>query len=440
MRRKNRKWVGLAVILYLGVMWSAYRWAIDQRVPEGNIFVRIEREGVRRLAEERAQQEKNPPKPTGESRLAAAGPAYIAARYDETHVVFIVSTNTESRFSSSSPLMRSATPTKVSAPARPVAPLAGLQELWEPDSQSLHFFPKIIQTTHPGDRWTLSVSPQLTIPVFIERPIIAPTGCQLALGFLASIPQDQLSAFGVAPSDYFAVRRTAVEPADPQVHSRIAELSAPKIPASTAKQIEHQLTERMKQELAAIDTGLIANAGSPGATANDVSPANPLPHLKEWLHADRALAAGEGKLDFDVHSYLLTPDSVPRLFVRARWTLAGAPVFLMTAWFKDSPNSNSPPDTKPVSDAQPTLLFADTSWSKSLREGDAPGSLGDTLDFQTVLNQFDADQDGWAELLIHSYQGSSTSLALYLYTDKALAPMKTPLTRDTQSPESCVDP
>jgi len=29
-------------------MWSAYRWAISQRIPEGNIFVRIEREGIRR--------------------------------------------------------------------------------------------------------------------------------------------------------------------------------------------------------------------------------------------------------------------------------------------------------------------------------------------------------------------------------------------------------
>jgi hypothetical protein len=67
MRRKNRKWVSLAAIVYLLVLWFAYRWAVNQRIPEGNIFVRIEREGLRRQAEERARaaQEKTPPPPTG---------------------------------------------------------------------------------------------------------------------------------------------------------------------------------------------------------------------------------------------------------------------------------------------------------------------------------------------------------------------------------------
>ena len=47
--------------------------------------------------------------------------------------------------------------------------------------------------------------------------------------------------------------------------------------------------------------------------------------------------------------------------------------------------------------------------------------------------------DGWAELLIHSYQGTSTTIALYLYTDAGLALMKTPFRRDAQSPESCLE-
>jgi hypothetical protein len=74
--------------------------------------------------------------------------------------------------------------------------------------------------------------------------------------------------------------------------------------------------------------------------------------------------------------------------------------------------------------------------------------LGDRLDFETVLNEFDADRDGWAELLIHSYdargsqpsQGASTSMGLYLYTDKGLVPMKVPLRRTQESAEACMDP
>src|SRR5215469_98118 len=125
MRRKNRKWVGIAVGLYLFVMYSAFRWSMNQPIPEGNLFLKQEREGVRRLQEEKAKEAAAAPKPTGETRLNEAGPAYIAARYDDAHVVFIFATNNESRFTSS-PLIRAGSPTKISAPARPSAPLAGL--------------------------------------------------------------------------------------------------------------------------------------------------------------------------------------------------------------------------------------------------------------------------------------------------------------------------
>lgn len=458
MRRKNRKWVALAVIIYLGIMVAAFHWSASQRLPgEDNLLTKIIKKDLQRRAAERAEQDKLTPRQTGESRLTAAGPAYIAARYDDSHIAFIVTTDTESRFASS-PWIRQAALTKVSASTRPSAPLAGLQELWEPDTQSLHFFPKIIQGSKPGDQWILTVSPTITIPVAIDRAIVAPTGCNLALGFLAEVPADQQTAFATAPADYFAVRRAAVEPADPQLHSSIAELNGYKLGSAAAKQVEQQLSARMQQELAHIDADLRANAGTPGATANEMPIANPLPRLKEWLHVDKALAAGAGKLDYDVHAYTLSPDQSPRLLVRARWILANTPVFLMTAWFKEEklePQSKNGNHDKPgapllpevgrsgdVSKPNPTLtlLFADSSWSKQMREGEAAGKLGDDLDFTSVLNQFDADHDGWAELLMHSYQKGSSVLALYLYTDETLVPIKAPLTHEFASADACLDP
>jgi hypothetical protein len=437
MRRKNRKWVAMVVAAYLFVMWSAYRWAIAQRIPEGNIFSKIEREGVKRLAEERAKAAAAAPQPTGELRLTAAGPAYVAARYDATHVVFMVAAETESRFSNS-PLhiSSSGTPTRVPPPAKPSAPLAGLQELWQPDSQALHFFPELIQKTQPGEQWTLSLSPDVTIPVAIDRVVVAPTGCSLALGFLASVPPDQQTAYAALHGEYFVVRRTAVEPAESPVQSHIAELPGWKASPAIAKQIEQQLNDRMQQEVSKIDTRLLANAGSPGANAGESPLGSARPRLKEWIHADQGLRRGEGVLDYDIRAFRLTPDALPRLFVRARWKLADATVFLMSAWFKaDAAGAN----------VQPVLLSADASWSASLREGNAGGTLDDRLDFQTVLNEFDADHDGWAELLIHSYDihsdgTSSTAITLYLYTDRGLVAMKTPLRRDAQPPETCLDP
>ena len=416
-------------------------------------MVHLQHEGVRRLAAERARQDaalaETEPKPTGESRFTAANPAYVAARYDETHVVFIVATDTEARFSSS-PLIRSGTHTRIAPALHPSAPLAGLQELWEPDSHSLHFFPKIIQITQPGDQWTLNVSPDLTIPVAIDRPIIAPIGCSLALGFLASVPRDQQKQFAVSRTEYFAVRRSPVESADPPVKSHIGELDSLRIPHATVKQIEQQLIDRMKQEVAAIDAALVANAETAGAVAGKSPIGSARPRLTEWLRMDQGLSRDEGKLDYDVRAFSLTPDATPRLFVRARWTLANAPVFSMTAWFKfETPGNDSfgsvAGNAISSTGTGPVLLFSDSTWSKALREGEVGVPLGERLNFQSILNEFDADHDGWAELLVHSYDasdqsssGQSATLGLYLYTDKGLVPIKMPFNRQTQSAESCL--
>ena len=87
-----------------------------------------------------------------------------------------------------------------------------------------------------------------------------------------------------------------------------------------------------------------------------------------------------------------------------------------------------------------TLLSADSTWSTILRQGDSPGSLGETLDFQSVLNEFDADHDGWAELLIHSDEGASSTISLALYTDLGLVPLKTPFRNQSSSLDVCLDP
>jgi hypothetical protein len=426
MRPKNRKWVAMAAGLYVFLMWSAYRWSVQQIPRNGSILEQRDRELLRRSREESEKRLalEARVRPVGETRLTAAGPAYVAARYDATHVVFVVDDDSEARFPTTS--FRTVTPRKIPAPAKSYAPLAGLQELWEPDPETLHFSPRIIQDTPPGEPWNIAVSSEANLVAIIERPIIATTGCSLALGFLAEIPKNQQPAFQQAGREYFAVRRNPVEGADPQFHSHISELRDWKPSAADTKAVERQLNAIMSGSVEKIDADLIANAASPGATEIQLLVGNARSRLKEWIRADRALVQGKGVLDYDVRAFRLTPDGVPRLFVRARWKLANAPVFLMTAWFK--------------AENPPVALSADASWSADLRNEAMTASLGENLDFETILNEFDADVDGWAELLVYSDQGKSTTMAVDLYTDKGLVPLKIPLRRDTQSPEACLDP
>ncbi len=445
MRRKNRKWVATAIVLYLGVMYSAYRWSIAQRPPDGPILEHIQNEEVRKFKERRAAEAAAAAaaqaQSTPQSRLAAAPPAFLAARYDDSHVVFMLVTETEARFRTSPGGRLSGAAAPIPKPPKPHAPLADLDELWEPDTHDLHFFPEIIRKTHPGDQWTLSLSPDSTIPVMIERAVVAPTGCSLSLGFLASIAPEYKMTPALWQHEYFVVRQTPVESINPPAESHIVELPHGTLFPAVSKQIEDQLTERMKEEVAKIDARLMANAASPGPTAADSPVGSARPRLKEWLHADRGLVRGEGKLDYDFRAFRLTPDAAPRLFVRARWTLADAPVFLMTAWFRsDIPKQDSAKQEAPQAGVKVVLLSADSSWSTTLREREHSGSLGESLDFQSVLNEFDADHDGWAELLVHSDEGSSSMISLALYTDLGLVPLKTPFRHQPSSLDVCLDP
>ena len=439
MSRKAKPFVLIAAAVYLFILWSAFRWGKTQHLPDGSIFNHIENERRRKLAQNTPPD--IPIEQTAESRLNQGTPAFVAARYDATHVVFMVANLIEPRFAESAAGHPSATLTKISAPDKPSAELAGMQELWEPESFAR--LPELVKAMSADEdkQWTLQVSPESAFPVTLGQPVIAPNGCSLTAGFLATVPLDRLKEFAASPQEYFVIRRAPAQSAQPARSStHISEVRNWQSTSDFRKQMAELLSTRMKQELSRIDAALLANARNP----NQPEPAWPANHvrrpsLKEWVQRDARLLHDEGRLDFDVRAFRLSPDAEPRLFVRARWKLDDAPVFLMTAWFKELLEAESSRTA-----ARAVLLFVDSSWSTKLREGEAPDDLGSTLDFQTVLSEFDADHDGWAELLLYSVipsdSGLSGNITLYLYTDLGLVPLKGSMQRDLTPPGSCLDP
>lgn len=218
MRRKYRPYVALGIGLYLLTMWSAFRWERSQHVPDGNIFDHIENERKWKFVEDQKKDEKKdqknqPPTSTAESRINAS-PAFIAVRYDANHVVFMVKTDSELRIGIASEAIQKNTPQKTAVPAQASAHLAGLESYGKPIGRTLRRLPENVKDTVPGDERSLSISPDSTIPVTITRAVTAPTGCSMALGFLASVPEKQQPGFATPPEEYFVVRRTPVVAAE----------------------------------------------------------------------------------------------------------------------------------------------------------------------------------------------------------------------------------
>src|SRR5438132_1182598 len=87
------------------------------------------------------------PKPdsTAEARLNAGGPAFVAVRYDNNHVVFMVD-QTKLSFG-----RHSERPRPIAAPQKAVAQLAGLEQLWGPTAEAMDHLPEIMKSIPNGE-------------------------------------------------------------------------------------------------------------------------------------------------------------------------------------------------------------------------------------------------------------------------------------------------
>jgi hypothetical protein len=418
MRRKYWPFVFLAVALYMTVVWSAYQWGASQRLPDGSIFEHLANQS-RERALASAPTGSPPLPPTPDSRFHDAGPAFVAIRQGTSHVVFIVD-QTSLVFG-----RHSGHPQRIAVSATPAAELAGLRELWGPTPEVFDSLPGMVKNTPVGQPWVLELSPDSSIPVTIDRAVLADTGCSLSVGFLATVPPSQRAAFAATSEDYFVVWRLPVAPAEPpQSPEQVSETDWHPTPAFE-RQLVGLLTDRMRRDLPQVDADLLDNQdyiAQREETWPLVRPAGTW--LAEWKHLDRQLQDGQGQLNYDTRAFRLTPDGVPRLFVRARWRIAGTTGFLMSAWFRADPT--------------PTLLSSDSGWSNQLRQGKLENSFLEHGEFQSILNVFDADHDGWAELLIYRQGVASSSISLYRYNDLGLIPMKASLRQDQAARTSCL--
>jgi hypothetical protein len=108
--------------------------------------------------------------------------------------------------------------------------------------------------------WVLQLSPDSSIPVTIDRAVLADTGCSLSVGFLATIPPGQRAAFSSASEDYFVVRRLPVASAEPpQSPEQVSEEPDWHPTPAFERQMVRLLTDRMRRDLPQVDADLLDN-------------------------------------------------------------------------------------------------------------------------------------------------------------------------------------
>jgi len=326
---------------------------------------------------------------------------FIAFRYDGTRVLFRVSDEI-SDFeldASQSKTLRSL--------GGPVA-VYDKGQVWEADQGLLDAHREFFNRAHAGEQWQLELSADSRILAVVQKPVVATAGCFEYAGFLAEVLPAGQKEFAASAKQYFLIHRkldTAANQTSGSKPTRVGPLVDRETTPELRSEIEKLLDARMKAELPKVHADSVPEyerAENVDETLKAWS--------ERWKTFDDKLARGEGKLDYDMQAFQLTPDGVPRLFVRAEWTIDGKPAFLMSLWLR----------------AKPALAVdhADAGWAGIMRMRELMDSQLDLETLGNVLNVFDLHHDGYGQVLIYSTGYEGYGISLYRFTDAGLTGTK----------------
>jgi hypothetical protein len=293
---------------------------------------------------------------------------------------------------------------KLHALGEPIAKFGG-GTVWETDPELVNAHRDAFERAHPGEEWQLEVSADSRMPFVVQKLVAVELGCFAAPGFLAEVAPSSQAEFAASPQEYFLIHKSAG--ASREVSSRkqppMGPLADWKLTPELRNQIEPLLNIKMKDEIARVRA----------EAASEYERSEAVPEWKTWAtrwkQFDERLANGQGKLDYETQAFQLSPDDVPRLFVRARWTLDEKPAFLLSLWLR-------------ADSAVLTVESVDASKSGQMRSRDFIDSALDLRDIGIILNVFDRHHDRHGELLIYTSGYEGFEIRLFRHTNAGLVP------------------
>lgn len=321
---------------------------------------------------------------------------FIGFRYDNTHVLFRAGEEATD-FELTEPQMEA-----VKELGKPVAEY-DQGPVREPSADVLAEHRDLFDRARTGEQWQLEISAGSRIPVIVQKPIIGDAGCSVFAGFLAEVAPANQKEFAASAKQYFLIHRGLVSSRSKP--SGIGALPDWKATPELRSQIERLLDEKMLAELPRIHSESALGYDRAGAIDERRKAWG-----AEWKQFDEKLARGEGKLEFDTQAFQLSPDGIPRLFVRARWTIDQKPAFLLALWLR----------------AGPTLVAEsiDAREAGVMRMSESIDADLGLADLGTILNVFNPNSDGHGALLIFEPGYEGYNIQLYRYTDAGPVPTK----------------
>lgn len=240
-------------------------------------------------------------------------------------------------------------------------------------------------TIGPGDKWMIDGGRFGWFESSIDEFVLTDEGCSEIAAATARVSSNALPAFAKVRAKYFPAR--AVSGWAPPTKTTSVGTSDYIVTPNDRENIERALQQAFDKESPAV---LEKMRGRKDAG---------VPEMRELY---RRISAGSGRIRFDVQAFRVTPDGLPRLFVRAGWTLDGKTVFLMSAWLRTAPIMQI--EGADVHSAE------DQFWEDFNFDGPMDPSTP-----VEILNVVDVDRDGLAEIvmLYQFYEGISIEVSKY---------------------------
>jgi hypothetical protein len=235
-----------------------------------------------------------------------------------------------------------------------------------------------------GDRWAIDAGRGGWFDTSIDGFVLN-GGCSETAAVMASISPDKLAEFSSVKDKYFPAHTTSGW-APPARATAVGPMAYVVTPDQRAK-IESVLRQAFERDSPTLLQQMSQDSHAEGVDA--------------WRDKYRRIAAGGGQINFDTQAFQVTPDGLPRLFVRAVWTLDGKPAYAMSAWLRTAPA---------LGIEQSDTHTAKFAWFSEFQHYPMePKENGE------VLGVTDIDRDGFGEIVMVYYYYESISIEVSKY-------------------------